>query len=73
MSTIEGTPTTAGMQGMLETPVSGETSTAVGKEASAETLATPGLQGRNTMDKNTSTARPSAAQETTRTAGDAKQ
>jgi hypothetical protein len=54
----------------LKTPVAEDTSTAVGKAATAETLAIAGTSGTNNICKNTSTTGPTATQETTGTAGD---
>jgi hypothetical protein len=54
----------------LKTPVAEETSTAVGKAATADTLAIAGTSGTNNICKNTSTTGPTATQENTGTAGD---
>jgi hypothetical protein len=44
--TTAGTQTTTRPPGMLETPLTGETSTAVGKADTAEILATEGAPGK---------------------------
>ncbi len=54
----------------METSLAEESSKAAGNPATAESLAIVGIQGRNNCDKNTSTACPTAAQETAGTAGD---
>ncbi len=59
---------TAGTPGMLQTPVA-EDNSAIGKAATAETLAIAGNPGKNR--KNTSTAGPTATQDSAGTTGNA--